>query len=241
MVEELLHEHLSVSCPHIHSTRLQSVLDVATGLQKSRNLSLTAIGRQLSSDTAIKHRVKKVDRLLGNRHLYKELTSIYQGLSSYILRYVNQTQHLPLIVDLCYMKDSYAVQMLSAELALKGRSLPIYREVFEENQLKGRAPAFIERLSSCIPAGREVLIIMDAGFGDVWFDAITSKGWYWLVRARCKKFIKLSDSDEWVDTRELYKLGTSRAKHYPNAEITKKEPRACRVVIKGPSSEGSTR
>ena len=241
MVEELLHEHLSVSCPHIHSTRLQSVLDVATGLQKSRNLSLTAIGRQLSSDTAIKHRVKKVDRLLGNRHLYKELTSIYQGLSSYILRYVNQTQHLPLIVDLCYMKDSYAVQMLSAELALKGRSLPIYREVFEENQLKGRAPAFIERLSSCIPAGREVLIIMDAGFGDVWFDAITSKGWYWLVRARGKKFIKLSDSDEWVDTRELYKLGTSRAKHYPNAEITKKEPRACRVVIKGPSSEGSTR
>lgn len=44
-VEELLKEHLSVSCPHIHSTQLQSVMDVATGLQKSQNLSLTAIGR----------------------------------------------------------------------------------------------------------------------------------------------------------------------------------------------------
>lgn len=241
MVEELLYEYLSVSCPHIHRTRLQSVLDVAAGLQKSRNLSLTAIGRQLSSDTAIKHRVKKVDRLLGNRHLYNELTSLYMGLSSYILRYVNQSQHLPLIVDLCYMKDTHAVQMLSAELALKGRSLPIYREVFEENQLKGRASSFIAKLSSCIPADREVLIIMDAGFGDDWFDAIAAKGWHWLVRARGKKYIKLSEKDEWVDARELYKLGTSRAKHYPNAQITKKSPRTCRVVIKGPSSESTIR
>jgi hypothetical protein len=241
MVEELLYEHISVSCPHIHKSRLQSVFDVSTGLQKSKNLSLTAIGREISGETSIKHRVKKVDRLLGNHHLYKELTSIYKGLSSYTLKYINQTQHLPLIVDLCYMKDTHAVQMLSAELALKGRSLPIYREVFEKNQLKGRASSFIERLSSCIPEGKEVLIIMDAGFGDDWFDAIDSKGWYWLVRARGKKFIKLSDSDEWVDARNLYQLGSSRAKHYSNAKITKKEPRECRIVIKGLTANSATR
>lgn len=119
-------------------------------------------------------------------------------------------------------------------MALKGRSLPIYREVFEENNLKGRAPAFIERLSSCIPVGREVLIIMDAGFGDDWFDAITAQGWFWLVRARGKKFIKLTKSDAWVDVRELYHLGNSRAKHYPSAEITnhiKNECKSKRVFV----------
>ena len=80
--DDLLFEHLSVSCPHIYKTRMQAVLDVAKGL-KSNNLNLTTIGRELSSDVAIKHRVKKVDRLLSNHHLYTELLSVYSGLSSY--------------------------------------------------------------------------------------------------------------------------------------------------------------
>ena len=60
-VIELLQEHLSVSCPEIHNSRLQAVFDVARGLQKSQNLSLTSIGRGLSSETSIKHKVKKVE------------------------------------------------------------------------------------------------------------------------------------------------------------------------------------
>jgi hypothetical protein len=38
---------------------------------------------------------------------------------------------------------------------------------------------------------------MDAGFGDEWFDAIESQNWYWLVRARSGKYLKLSDEEEW--------------------------------------------
>ena len=66
--DDFLFGHLSVSCPHIHKTRMQAVLDVATGLKKSNNLNLTAIGRELSFDVAIKHRVKKVGRLLSHHH-----------------------------------------------------------------------------------------------------------------------------------------------------------------------------
>jgi len=234
-VIELLQEHLSVSCPEIHNSRLQAVFDVARGLQKSQNLSLTSIGRGLSSETSIKHKVKKVDRLLSNRHLYKELLDVYDGLSAYVFKYIASTPSIPLIIDLCYMQDTHAVQMLSAEVALKGRSLPIYREVFEEGELKNRAPDFIRNLSRCIPADREVLIIMDAGFGEDWFDAISHQNWFWLVRARGKKFIRLSNEGNWNDARELYTLATTRAKSFNNAYITKKSPRACRVVIKGPS------
>lgn len=241
LVNELLKDHLSVSCPSIHSTRLQAVMDVATGLQKSRNLSLTAIGRELEGKTAIKHRIKKVDRLLGNRHLYEEVSRIYKGLSSYVLSYISQTQQIPLIVDLCYMKDSHAVQMLSAEVALKGRSLPLYREVFEAKELKKRASEFIDRLSMCIPLHREVVIIMDAGFGEDWFEAITAKGWYWLVRTRGKKYLQLSAQHDWLAARALYGLASSRAKQYNDASITKKQPRACRVILKGMSSGQSSR
>lgn len=240
-MDDLLKSHLEIYCPHIHSTRLQAVVDIAAGLQKSQNLSLTAIGRELSGNTSIKHRIKKVDRLLGNKHLYEEVASLYEGLSSYILKYICQSDQIPLIVDLCYMKDNHSIQMLSAEVALKGRSLPIYRDVFETDQLKGRATKFIQQLSNCLPEDRKVLIIMDAGFGEDWFDAIAANGWYWLVRARGKKFIKLTDAHDWVDARELYASATTRAKQYQNAFITKKNPRACRVVIKGVSPQKKTR
>ena len=239
-VQEIIHEQLSVSCPNMHRNRLQSVIDVATGLQKSQNLSITAIGRQLSNETSIKHRIKKVDRLLGNQHLYNEVSSVYEGLSSYVLKYIHQDKSVPLIIDLCYMKDTHAVQMFSAEVALKGRSLPVYREVFEQNQLKNRAPNFIHNLQRCIPKDKQILVIMDAGFGDDWFEAISDAGWFWLVRARGKKFIQLSSEHDWVDARELYSLASSRAKSFDEAHITKRTPRSCRVVIKGPSTKKAT-
>lgn len=77
---------------------------------------------------------------------------------------------------------------MANEVTTQGRTIPLYREVFKINQLKGRADGFLSQLYKCIPEGREVLIVMDAGFGDDWFEAIESKDWYWLVRARSGKY-----------------------------------------------------
>lgn len=232
-MESLLYSHLNSVCPQVHSTRLQAVMDVSVGIQKSKSLNLTAIGRQLASESELKHRVKKVDRLLGNKHLYEELEDFYKGLSSYTMKYVVSSEQLPIIVDLCFLKDSQDVQMLSAEVALKGRSLPIYRDIFGPNELKNRAASFVSKLSNCLPEKSNVLLIMDAGFGDDWFKAVEDEGWFWLVRARGKKFLKLSEKHDWADARDLFGTATSRAKQYPNAHITKLKPRPCRVVIKG--------
>lgn len=236
-VNQMLQDHLSVSCPYIHSRRLQAVIDVAIGLQKSGNLSLTAIGRKLPGESSIKHRIKKADRLLSNRNLYNEVNGIYESLSSYVLKFVGQTQDIPIVIDLCYMKDKNSVQMLSAELALKGRSLPLYRDVFEVNQLKNRASQFIKNLSSCIPADKEVLVIMDAGFGGDWYEAIAAQKWYWLSRIRGKKAIKLSSNDDWGKVSSFYDTATPRAKHYNEAYIIRKSPIKCRAVIKSSSAD----
>src|SRR5579871_934894 len=202
-INALLHAHLEENCPDIHATRLQAVMDVATGLQRSRHFSISAIGKCLQSDARPKHRIKKVDRLLGNKHLYAELADIYKGLSAYVFRYIVQDSYTPVVVDLCFLKDSHDIQMLSAEVATKGRSIPIYREVFESRQLKHRAREFLAGLADCIPSDRDILIIMDAGFGDEWFEAIESRNWHWLVRARAGKYIKLSELDEWQEASAL--------------------------------------
>ena len=65
-IDEILFFHLEDFCPEIHAKRLQAVMDVATAVQRSQRLSLSAIGRHLRSDIELKHRIKKVDRLVGN-------------------------------------------------------------------------------------------------------------------------------------------------------------------------------
>ena len=231
-IDEVLYSHLQGHCPEIHAKRLQAVMDVATGLQHSRQLSISAIGRNLVSESEVKHRIKKVDRLVGNKHLYSELSRLYEGLSEYIFKYMGQDKFSPIVVDLCFLKDDHDIQMLSAEVATQGRTLPLYREVFEKKQLKGRAKAFLGKLLRCIPQGREVLVVMDAGFGEDWFEAIESKGWYWLVRARQGKYIKLSEEEEWQGANELFSQIGTRAKSYEKAYMTKQHPRLCRVITK---------
>lgn len=232
LAEQLLHDHLSAYCPDIHNTRLQSVMDVSAAIRGSKRLTLTEIGRALDSDSDIKHRIKKVDRLEGNKHLYGELDSLYTGLSNYVFKYLIQNKDIPLIIDVCCLKDTSDIQMLSAEIATKGRSIPLYREVFGKGELKGRAEAFIEKIMHCIPTERTVLVIMDAGFGDAWFGAIESANWYWLVRARQGKSVKLSKNDDWQDVGKLFSSVGSRGKNYPNAFITQKINRPCRIITK---------
>jgi hypothetical protein len=71
---------------------------------------------------------------------------------------------VPLIVDICCLQDDRALQMLSAEVAIKGRSIPLYREVYRDTETKGRAKNFLNELSLCLPYNRQVTVIMDAGF-----------------------------------------------------------------------------
>lgn len=94
-------------------------MDVASGLRNSQNLSLSELGRNLPGDAKLKNKIKKVDRLEGNQALHNELFTLYQGLSSFVFRYISQDNTLPLLVDIYCLKDDREIQMLSAEIAIK--------------------------------------------------------------------------------------------------------------------------
>jgi len=229
-VEAYLYNSLTESCPNIHISRLNAVLDVAAGLRKSQNLSLSEVGRNLPGDAQLKNKIKKVDRLEGNKILHNELFSLYQGLSDFVFTYISQDTTLPLIVDICCLKDDREIQMLSAEIALKGRSLPLYREVYRDIETKDRARNFLKELSLCLPRNRRVIIIMDAGFYEEWFKEIEALGWYWLCRIRGLKSVRLSEELGWKTVKELIPAIKSKTAHYEHALLTKDHERPCRMV-----------
>ena len=227
-IQEVLRSVLNEQCADIHSGRLNAVLDVAEGLRQSQNLSIAAIGRKLSGEAKIKHKIKKVDRCLGNKHLHKELRELYKGLSYFIFQHIRNLKEDCIVIDLCYLKDDRMIQMLSAQLCTRGMSLPLYQEVFAEGALKERTESFLANLKTIIPDGKKVVIIMDAGFHVEWFRVIENYGWDWICRVRRGKTIKLND--EWISIQDyIPKVGTV-TKDQGMILFTERHKYSCRLV-----------
>ncbi|WP_296703510.1 hypothetical protein [Thiocapsa sp. UBA6158] len=92
-------------------------------------LSLTDVERRFGGTIALRHRIKRADRLLGNRHLHREAKSIYQVLCRVTLARVRE----PLIlIDWSDLKADQSLHLLRASLPAGGHSLTHYEEVHLE-------------------------------------------------------------------------------------------------------------
>lgn len=174
----------------------------------------------------------------GNTKLHEELDELYRALSSYVLSYLSQDTSLPIIIDVCFMKDDRAIQMLSAEIATKGRTLPLYQKVFKEGELKEQTQQFLEELFYCIPKGREVIVIMDAGFHCEWFTTIASFGWYWVCRVRQGKSLKFSNAEHWLTVKDFIPEVKDKTTNYEQVLLTRRHEYYCRLVTTRRSPKG---
>lgn len=77
----ILHRILSTSFPEIHTKRLASLLAAVEAVVTGSRLTLSDIGRGLSGPVAVKHNIKRIDRLLGNGSLHTEIPRLYEALA----------------------------------------------------------------------------------------------------------------------------------------------------------------
>jgi hypothetical protein len=80
----ILHDLIKKQCPQIHQKRLNSLMVVTESLLDGHQLSLTQLGRNITSSVAAKHNIKRIDRLLGNHHLAQDKIKIYQWRARYL-------------------------------------------------------------------------------------------------------------------------------------------------------------
>jgi hypothetical protein len=90
----ILHRILSASFPEIHAKRLTSLLAAVEAVVTGSRLTLSDMGRGLSGPVAVKHNIKRIDRLLGNDSLHAEMPSLYEAL----VRQCLAGMSMPLIV-----------------------------------------------------------------------------------------------------------------------------------------------
>ena len=170
-------------------------------LLRHGQLTLTSLGRHLPGRAYVKHKIKRVDRFLGNPHVYHELPLIYREMLEPLLA---SLETLVIAVDWsgCCTPDYH---VLRASVVYQGRSIPIYNKVVAEHLQEAPSvqEAFLDELKDTVlPVRARVIVMTDGGFKTPWFDKVLSLGWDYVARVRGRIYCQLADGD-WQNIKAL--------------------------------------
>ena len=226
----ILHRILSTSLPAIHAKRLTSLLAAVEAVVSGSRLTLSDMGRGLLGQVAVKHNIKRIDRLLGNGTLHTELPSLYEALIRQCLTGISMP---PIVIDWSDLTADRHWQLLRASVAIEGRSMTLYEQVHPQSRATSPRvhEAFIKRLATMLPPGCVPIVITDAGFRSVWFSLINRMGWYWIGRIRNRDMVSPAHEDAWAGCKTLYAKATAKAQSLGQYDYVRKHPIPCRLVL----------
>lgn len=222
--------------PFMHAARWQALHDVALAAVCGKALTLTALALGIARHSSLRHRIKCVDRLLGNPHLDSERIAAYRALAG---EWLSGLAQLIIVVDWSPVTDDMQWHLLRASVVVEGRSITLFEEVHPRKHLSAFKvhQKFIRRLVALTPSCRQVpIVITDAGFRSTWFRLIDEQGWYWIGRTRNRDFVKRFEgeggrNDEWFAAKQLYAQATPTATDLGAYQAVRSRPFTCRFAL----------
>jgi hypothetical protein len=217
----ILRRWLSPTLNFVHAARLVSLWTAVVGLVESRKASITAIGRASGRRAYPKHRIKAVDRLVGNPRLHAELSGIYAASARLLLGSVKQV-----IVVVDWTQVSTTLWALRAAATASGRALPLYAEVHPVAKLGNRRVhrRFLAQVRALVPPDCHVVVLTDAGFGCPWFEMVVALGWDYVGRIRGLKQARYVGSDRWLPSASIRAQATTTPRSLGQHEVGKWQP-----------------
>lgn len=193
LTKEVSQKYFNNALISIHATRANCLFETSWAVLNEAKLTVSSLGQHKNGSAKVKHKIKSVDRLLGNEKLHKEIPIIYKEFFEALLLC---TQELFILVDwsgCCGRK----LHMLRASIIHDGRSITIYNEIHTQKKLSNQAVhnRFLSSLKKMIPADKKVTIITDAGFLTPWFAQVIKLGWNYIGRLPGYLMIKQAKKD----------------------------------------------
>ena len=163
----------------MHAMRVMTLLAAVDALARSGRASLTAIGRAMLPTTSPKHRIKRIDRLLGNTRLHSELERWYAAVAARLLGAATRPN---ILIDWTELNDHR--WSLTAAVPAARRAIPIYNEAHPPsgNGSRRQLHHFVRTLRRLIPDGVRPTLIVDAGFMRPFYEACIEYGFDLVVR-----------------------------------------------------------
>jgi hypothetical protein len=198
---------------------------------------LSAIALRLSGSTTLKHRIKSVDRLLGNSGLHLARSALYGAVAQ---RWLQGLSQLLVVVDWSDLSRDQRWQLLRASVVVEGRSVTLYEEVHPQKLLCNADVhrRFLRRLSEILPTGVRLIVMTDAGFHAPWFKMVIEQGWEFVGRIRGRNRVRWGDDDAWTPARDLYSRARAKTLDLGLGAYARSNPVAVRGVLSKRPSKG---
>src|SRR5918992_3177425 len=207
----------------MHKARRTALFVNVMAALRGEVLTVTHLGRSITSEAKEKHCIKRADRLLSNRRLHRERRTIYALLRQWL---IGNKQRPVIIVDWSDMDECKRHFLVRASVPLYGRSLTLYEEVHtaKTKEKPKTHRQFLQTLKSLLPPGCRPILVTDAGFRTPWFKQIEAFGWDWVGRIRNRHEVQLPGEEEWIPCKSLYPQATSIPKALGRARLTESNP-----------------
>lgn len=236
-IERIVSRVLGCCAPFMHAKRLQALCDVVGAAVGGSWLSLSSLAGRTRRATALRHRVKCVDRLLGNVHLREEREAVYGALAR---GWLSDLPQLLIVVDWSSLSADMRWHWLRASVVVEGRSVTLYEEVHPRRLLANRGVhrRFVQRLARLVPASaRPPIILTDAGFRTTWFQLLAAHNWDWIGRVRNRDFVR-QPGREWFPAKSLYRQARTQAQDLGRYQSVRSNPIDARLVLVAASRKG---
>jgi hypothetical protein len=237
----LLHKRLQKAVPSLHRTRLKALMAAVGSVLCGAQVSITSLGRRISNPAFVKHKIKRMDRLIGNTRLTQERWDIYAALTYWLVQGLPQ----PLIlIDWSPLSGDQEHQVLRASLPVKGRALTLYEEVHPRAKLGNRnvQHAFLDVLKTLLPVTSHPIIIADSGFRVPFYRYVEhTLGWHWLGRIRNRDFVAWQGTgtgEHWFNATSLYPEATTKPTRLGAVQWVRRQPLTAVLVLVRQSPKG---
>lgn len=226
IVERLLGKCLR---EQLHAKQANALGDVVGAALSGARLSLSQLARGVDPSTAVRHRIKKVDRLLGNRAVHAGRWAIYGEVAR---RWLVGVTRLLVVVDWSDVTADQRWHLLRASVAIEGRSVTLYEEIHPQSKYANYEVhrCFLARIAKLLPAGSQPIIMTDAGFRSPWFELVRKRGWQWIGRIRGKDMVQVSERP-WRRCSDMYREACAQPQSFEEARYVRSHPIACRLVL----------
>lgn len=225
---DILQRYLLEDLDTIHKARLKSVRFAVEALLRGGRLSLTELGRSGGGQALPKHNIKRIDRLLGNHHLFGELFIFCAAMARFL---VGNCLRPTILVDWTRIGDAHYA--LVASMPRDGRALPLYFEVHPKNRCSNPdvEQRFLEALQRVLPDHCRPIIVTDAGYRNPWFRQVEALGWNFLGRLATHVYVRPLKGSQWARNDALERAASSRPTDLGLCATAMTHPMIQRVVV----------
>jgi hypothetical protein len=213
----------------LHAKRVQALHRAVTALIAGSTLSLSSLALALPTFTHYKHRLKSIDRLLGNKALHASREGLYTALAR---RWLTGIKQVLVVVDWSDLTTDQRWHLLRASVVVEGRSITLYEEVHPQKRYGHPTVQrlFLCRLARILPAGCRPIVMTDAGFHASWFKLVAKRGWSFVGRLRGRDMVR-QEEGEWVPIKSLHRMAQPAARDLGHYDYVRSNPIEVRLVL----------